>query len=347
MKILSPSNLLLCCILFFLCNLITNAQDIQVKISGGAIISQGETISISAGNAITFRITTTASNCGNLRIQDISLTNTTDFTLSSPTLPQNIKADHCKNGNKYLDFVVTNVSGNCGASTNVNIESNSDPDFLFTFSINGNPEINVLGGTPFADIQHASTTTSATNGTYFGVVDEGASVTRNYIIANTGSCPLNVYSPITSSLSDFTVAPYVLLPDLTPTTLPTSVDPGSYIIFVVTFTAPSPATPGTYTSTISIGNDDNTTFSFDISAEIFDFDIPGPGGITADFRLWLKSTRGVSRTGSAVTKWADIGTNGKDAIADSGKEPTYLDDATNNINFNPVIKFENDGASIE
>jgi hypothetical protein len=334
-------------ILFILISSICNSQsEIQVEIVGGAIVYEYDIISISAGNAMTFRITNAKTNCANLKIEDLILDPSTGFTISHENLPKNIKPEHCKNGNKYLDFTVTNVSGNCSNSTDVIIEMNSNnSDFTFTFTLNGSPEINVLGGNPFADILNGDTTTTPTNGTYFGVVEEGISVSRNFIITSTGSCPLDI-TAITSSLGDFTIAPYVLLPDYSPTVLPNNIDPGSYIIFIVTFTAP--ATPGTYTSTISISNNDNTTFTFDVSSEIFDFNIPGPGGITADFRLWLKSTRGITQSSSKVSLWKDIGTNGKDATQPiSSKQPTYLDDSASNINFNPVIKFENDGGSLE
>ena len=79
----------------------------------------------------------------------------------------------------FPDFLVhgiTNISGNCGASTNIIIQVKQDPNFTFTFSLNGSPQINVLGGSPSADIIDGSITTSATNGTYFGVVDEGGLV---------------------------------------------------------------------------------------------------------------------------------------------------------------------------
>ncbi|WP_298239291.1 LamG-like jellyroll fold domain-containing protein [uncultured Algibacter sp.] len=332
-------------IALLLINFIGNAQNIKVEIIGGSTIAQTDVISISAGNSISFRITTTATSCANLRIQDISLSNSTDFSLSSLSLPKNIKPAHCRNGTKYLDFSVTNTSGNCGASTGVTITSNSDPDFLFTFTISGSPEINLLGGSPSADILHGSTTTSATNGTYFGVIEEGVSETRYYIISNTGSCPLDI-SGVSSSQVDFTIPSYVLLPDFTPSFFTTSVDPGSYVLLPVTFTGPVSGS-GTITSTISISNTANTTFTFDVSAEMFDFNIPGPGGVTADFRLWLKATRGIVTSGTSVTDWLDLGSNGKDATTVLGKEPTYIDTATDNINFNPVVKFENDGGSTE
>ncbi|WP_242091787.1 LamG-like jellyroll fold domain-containing protein [Aestuariivivens sediminicola] len=341
---------LICCIFYFNGN---SQGDIQVEIIGGQRVYEYDIISITAGNALSFRIRnviTGGGKCANLKVQDITLDPSTGFALSHENLPKNIKPEACSNGDKYTDFTITNVNGGCANSTLVTIALNgNNGDFTFEFTLEGSPEINVLGGSPFADISHGSTVTSATNGTYFGVVEEGASVTRNFIVASTGSCPLDVTS-ITSSLSDFTVAPYVLLPDYTPTALTQSINPGSYIIFIITFTAPitDPQTTGTLTSTISISNSDNTTFTFDVSAEMFDFNIPGPGGITADFRLWLKASRGITKDGSSkVSNWADVGTNSKDASADSGKEPTYIDDASNNINFNPVLQFENDGGSNE
>ena len=336
--------------LFFLfSSLLYSQSDVQVEIIGGSIVYEYDIITITAGNAISFRVTNlgTKSKCANLKVEDITLDPSTGFTIAHESLPKNIKPEECKNGDKYLDFTVTNVSGNCGNSTEVTIQMNgNNGDFTFTFTLNGAPEINVLGGSPFADISNGSTTTTATNGTYYGVVDSGASVSRNFIITSTGSCALEVTS-ITSSSSEFIISPYVLLPNYSPTFLPNSVVPGSYIIFIVTFTAP--VTPGTYTSTISISNNANTIYTFNVSAEIFDFDIPGPGGITADFRLWLKSTRGITKDGSSkVSLWKDIGTNGKDAEqSNSAKQPTFYDNAANNINFNPVIKFENDGSGLE
>ena len=345
----APSLKLQLFLLFVLFNLFATSQSIQVEVIGGSIVNQSSTVAITAGNSINFRVTTTSTSCATLRIQNISLTNTTDFSLTSSGIPANIKPDQCRSGEKYFDFMVTNISGNCGASTDVTIESNSDPDFLFTFSINGSPEIHLLGGTPSADISHGSTTTSSTNGTFFGILEEGEVETRYYVISNTGNCPLNI-TGVASSFSDFAVpstpAPYVLLPNYSPSFLPASIDAGSYVILPVTFTAPVSGS-GTLTSTISISNSDNTTFTFNVSAEMFDFNIPGPGGVTADFRLWLKTTRGIVKSGSSVTGWLDLGSNGKDATTDSGKEPTYLDTASDNINFNPVIEFENNGGSKE
>ena len=319
-----------------------NAQDMQVNILGGAIVAQSSTISITAGNSITFRIINTRSNCGTLKVEDIILDNP-NFSVSHKKLSYDVKSSSCKRGNKYLDFTVTNISGGCASSTDITIKNNKDnTDFIFTVSINSSPEIYVLGGSPWADINHGDGVddTSPINGTSFGVVDEGNTVTRRYIVANIGSCDLNITS-LSSSNLDFTVTvpspysiPFVGLPSYT------------YIVIDVAFTVDNLTPAGTNTAVISIGNTDNTTFTFTVSGEVFDYNIPGPGGITADFRLWLKANRGISvSSGSKLEYWGDVGTNLKNATqGDVDKQPTYYDDIDYNINFNPVVSFENDGS---
>ncbi len=339
---------------FLLISFIGNAQDIQVKILGSTTtVSNGGAVSFSAGNTISFRITNTRGDCDKVKIEDIIVSNTTDFSISSDKIPTNVDTEGCKGKTKYVDFTITNKSGYCGASTDIAIEVKQNPDFEFEFSISGNPAINVLGGSPLADINHNSTTTTATNGTYFGVIEAGISVTRNFIIANTGSCPLDITNISTSPTDtipipryDFTVPSYVLLSDgVTQSSFTATVPSGAYVILPVTFTGPVGGS-GTLESTISVTNSANSSYTFKVSAEMFDYEIPGPGGITADFRLWLKSTRGITIGGSDnVMSWSDIGTNPKDAEAISGKEPTYLDTPEDNINFNPVVKFVNNGST--
>jgi hypothetical protein len=333
-------------ILFCLLSYFGFAQQIQVEVLGGSVVTQGSTITIDAGSSLDFRITNiepgSCQNSKRLRILDVDISNTIDFDINPNNPKRNIKMISCGGSkNKNLDFEVINTSSSCAAvSTLVTIEIRNLPDFTFTLEVNSSPEIYVLGGSPWFDIYHGDTTTSDANGTYFGVVEEGSSVTRSYIVANIGSCQLDI-TAVSSSNSDFyAYSPYGLLP---PTIILQSF---YYTIIEVTFTAPVAGT-GTQTSTISISNSDNTTFTFDVSAEMFNYSIPGPGGITADFRLWLKSTRGIVNSGSTLTEWLDVGTNAKNATTVSGYEPSYIDSVTENINFNPVVKFENDGASIE
>ena len=327
--------------------------DINVEILGGNPVFLNDDVLINAGNSITFRITNNRTDCDKVKIEEITLANTTEFSISTDKIPKNVDNDNCKGKTKYIDFVVTNISGNCGATTDIDILIKKDPNFVFTFSISGSPIINVLGGSPSADILNNSTTTSNTNGTFYGVVDEGVSVTRNFVVANTGSCSLNITSLSVTPVvgSGFSVASAILMPPLynvSTSQFPTvTVNPGSYVVIRVIFKGPLGGA-GTQEATINISNTANTTFSFNVSAEMFNYNIPGPGGVTADFRLWLKSNRGITKNlySPKVSKWADIGTNGKDAIQDiKSKQPVYIDNAASNINFNPVVKFENNGVT--
>ena len=328
----------------FLITGICNAQVMQLEIIGGNVVTQGSTITINAGNSLDFRITNIeTNNCKNLKINDVDISNTTDFSINPNNPKKNIKPEGCPGGKKYLDFEIENISASCStASTLVTIEIKDQSNFTFTLEVISSPEIYVFGADyPYGEIFHGDTTTTADNNTYFGVVDEGNTVIRYFAVANIGSCILNV-SALASSNPDFVAfAPYGL-----PANLPSYY----YTIIGVVFNAPIevPKVTGTQSSVISISNTDNTTFTFTVEAEMFDFNIPGPGGVTAEFRLWLKSTRGIVKSSSKVSEWKDLGTNGKDATqAVSANQPTYLDTATDNINFNPVLKFENDGGSLE
>ncbi|WP_299524845.1 LamG-like jellyroll fold domain-containing protein, partial [uncultured Lutibacter sp.] len=71
--------------------------------------------------------------------------------------------------------------------------------------------------------------------------------------------------------------------------------------------------------------------------------IIGPGGITTDLQLWLKSTSGLGYTnGQGVSLWADQGRGSDATVHTTGQEPTYRDAAAYNVNFNPVVDFDND-----
>ena len=312
-------------VIFILIGFNSNAQDMQVNFNGGGVVNDGDSVTLAAGNYMWFELTSSRGNCGNLKIEDITLSNTTDFVVGTyyrnnyRSLPVNIKASHCRNGLKIVYFYVQNITGNCSASTTVTIENNRDsPDFSFNFTMGTSPEIFVNGASfPNGDIYHGDTTTSSDNNTYFGVVEEAATVTRSFVVSNIGSCTLLI-SALASSNPDFLVS--------SPYPIPITRELLEYTVIQVTFNAPDPAIAGTHSSVISISNNDNTTFTFTVSAEMFDENIPGPGGITANFKLWLKSTRGIVESSSKVTEWQDLGTNDNDAVQPvSANQPTYLD----------------------
>lgn len=339
-------------ILFFI-GFNLNAQTLQVNVLGGAVITNGSTLNIDAGNSITFRIMNAESgNCKNLKVENVTASNSFSVNVSG-SLPQNIKPEGCNNGVKYLDFTITRTDNICSSEdTIITVETNQG-DISFTLTVERAPIIYVLGGSPWADINNNNSPTNDTNGTYFGVVDEGSSVTRTYILANIGSCALDINN-ITSNNPDFVVSSTYDITNTTPNEADLSINSFYYITFNVTFTAPTtdPKTIGTQPAVISIANNDPAAspFIMNVSAEMFDFTGPGPGGITADFRLWLKSTRGIKfepSTSDKVRCWLDVGTNGKNAEQlNTTNQPTFVDSYESNINFNPVIKFQNDGSSL-
>jgi trimeric autotransporter adhesin len=71
----------------------------------------------------------------------------------------------------------------------------------------------------------------------------------------------------------------------------------------------------------------------------------GPGGVTSNLDLWLRADlldgSTVGSDGAAVSQWTDNGKGNHAKTRVSGQEPVYRNNTTQNINFNPVIEFEN------
>ncbi|KAA2301981.1 hypothetical protein FY526_22190, partial [Clostridioides difficile] len=66
----------------------------------------------------------------------------------------------------------------------------------------------------------------------------------------------------------------------------------------------------------------------------------GPGGVGAP-ALWLRSDLGMGVTsGQKVSNWKDQGSKVNNATQDEvNNQPTYWDDKSHNINFNPVLEY--------
>lgn len=339
--------------LFLMVTFMGNAQIMQVNILGGAVVSEDSTITIDAGNSVTFQIINTAvGNCSSVNVQDIIISDLENFSITPANPSENIKSASCNNGTKFLNFTINATSAICGSTkTKVTIVGNNFTQFSFNLTVVKAPIISVLGGNPSADVMDGATTTTATNGTNFGVVEAGLTRTRRFYIVNTGSCNL-VLSSITSTnaaidpvppLSNFTITIPIDI------YYPAPVSPGGVFYFDVTFTAGDPANNEALISITNNTAANTDLFTFTVKAEVF-VTGPGPGGVTADFRLWLKATRGISPavSDSKVTLWKDLGSNGKDAMQNiEANQPTYKDDATSNINFNPVIEFNNNNTDVE
>lgn len=70
--------------------------------------------------------------------------------------------------------------------------------------------------------------------------------------------------------------------------------------------------------------------------------IVAPGGVTSDLALWLKANDGLSYSnGQNVSAWEDQGLGSDARVMRNGQRPTYYDNTTKNVNFNPVIEFDN------
>lgn len=67
----------------------------------------------------------------------------------------------------------------------------------------------------------------------------------------------------------------------------------------------------------------------------------GPGGITSDLYVWLRADAGTSTTtnNTTLSTWSDQSGTSTNATED-GNAPLFLNNTTNNINFNPVIDFD-------
>ena len=65
----------------------------------------------------------------------------------------------------------------------------------------------------------------------------------------------------------------------------------------------------------------------------------GPGDVTGNLKLWLKSDYGIAATSGAATQtWSDQASD-NDALLTHENAPIYYDTFDENINHNPVIKF--------
>lgn len=330
------------------------SQEIHVYDSNGIEINNGGTFDFGSSKILVFTIRNIPTTTGNpsMVIGNMNVSGT-DFKILQYPSP-NVKPE------PPTTFKILKLNTQCGSSTGsvVTINSNAKnfPVFTFTLSYTNKPSISVSGGGPPQPIPNGQTVPTSTNGTLFGTVTAGAIATRNYSIVNTGTCPLTLslltcfgYGTTTQS-PDFAIIA-LETPEGVALTSPFTIGIGGTAVLKVRFTAP--VTAGIKSAIISIANDDPSVspsknpYTFVVSGEVYNPSITGPGGGNPDFRLWLKSTRGITlpidvSTNYSVPRWRDLGSTGKDAEQNTAaNQPTYIDAAIGNINFNPVVKFEN------
>ena len=197
------------------------------------------------------------------------------------------------------------------------------------------PEINIQGNaTTIAD---GDTTPATIDDTDFGSLGAGSTLDYTFSIQNLGTTTLNLTggTPIVDISGDaaFTI--------LTQPSAASIASGGADLTFVARF---APTVNGTVQAIISIDSNDGNEnpYNFTIQGTGVASLTEGPGGVTADLELWLKGTDGLSYTdGQSVSLWIDQGRGANATVNTIGQEPTYRDNATKNVNFNPVVEFDN------
>ncbi|HEX9004078.1 MAG TPA: VCBS repeat-containing protein, partial [Blastocatellia bacterium] len=89
-----------------------------------------------------------------------------------------------------------------------------------------------------------------------------------------------------------------------------------------------------YEATINFANGDFFTFGAFLTA---------PGGVTTNLSLWYRADAGTSSMtdGGAINQWNDqSGKNNNAVQATAINQPTFRNNSSDNINFNPVVKFD-------
>lgn len=135
---------------------------------------------------------------------------------------------------------------------------------------------------------------------------------------------------------------------------------GSYYAFYATLFDPTGSTLfGTASQFQFISNVGSTSRFFyidnvSIIGTTYNTITKGPGGVTADLETWLKADKvngtGVGTDNTALNTWEDVGKGNDASVMDATNasitnRPSYKDNGTDNINFNPVVYFNNDPAT--
>lgn len=242
-----------------------------------------------------------------------------------------------------LTNISTAFNNNANLKFRINFGSNNSIqgvgvafDNIVVTGILDTPEIDVKGNN--VSIPSGSTTTSVTNHTLFSETDAVSTSisTRTFTISNSANVNLNLTGNpkiVLSNPTNFTVT-------TADASIISPITSGGSTSFIIQF---SSITAGTFTSTVTISNNDSDegSYTFTISGTAIAALAYAPGGVNGDLKVWLRSDIGAGSTnGQSVTSWGNQGRH-NNPTAISGREPKYRDDAAYNINFNPVIDFNN------
>lgn len=248
-----------------------------------------------------------------------------------------IMYDTANDGWDGADNITITVDGTTVINQNGDSATSGGTTVFFNVSGTTAPEIQITGNS--IEIVDGDTTPSASDDTDFGNVDVASGTQVNTFTINNLDC--------SSVLTLTGSSPYVTVSgthaaDFTVTSNPTTpIAANSSTTFDITF---NPSATGLRTATLTITSDDSDegTYNFDIQGTGTAPLTEGPGGVTTDLQLWLKSTAGLGYSdGALVTLWSDQGRGQNATVNTTGQEPTFKDNPTDNINFNPVVDFNN------
>jgi trimeric autotransporter adhesin len=246
-----------------------------------------------------------------------------------------------------LTFQVTfnsAVTGNFLAIVSINNDDTNESTYDFVITalakVSG-VEIDIQGND--VSIVSGDTTPSTLDQTDFGITDAATPIKIPYQIYSYGSSNLTLTTTVTVTAltgTGFSASPILNA------TLPYTVGGATNYVtsFYVTFTPT--ATLGIRTARITVNSNDpnESSYTFIVQAEVQNATAltVAPGGVTTNLKFWIKADSKIGSLADSddIVTWEDK-TSGstKNAVSKLGKEPKFLHNTTNNVNFNPVIHF--------
>ncbi|WP_426064110.1 choice-of-anchor D domain-containing protein [Flavobacterium sp. DSP2-3-1] len=228
----------------------------------------------------------------------------------------------------------------------VSIANNDNDESIYDFVITAGAtvagrEIDIQGND--VTIVDGDTTPSSLDQTNFGITDPTTKIAIPFQIYNYGDAALGLTTAVSITGSNATFFAASAIPV---SSLPAGIT--GVTSFVITFNPT--AAVGIKTAIITVTNTDNagvpseTSYDFAVSAEIKNSVAltVAPGGVTTNLKYWIKADSNIGSVADnvAMSTWQENTTGStKNAIAKLGKEPKFLHNTTNNVNFNPVIYF--------
>jgi hypothetical protein len=326
-----------------------NIQGLGVDIVDGA--SAGSTTngtdfgSALAGSPIVRTFTIQNTGTGALTLsgtQRAVITGDAAFTVTAQPTSSTVSAG------SSLTFQVTfnsAITGNFLGIVSINNDDTNESVYDFVIIAGATvvgKEIDIQGND--VSIIVGDTTPSTLDQTDFGITDATTKIAIPFQVFNYGNSSLTLTPTVSitgTGASSFTATALPSSLAALPSTNVTS--------FVITYD-PAIAGVGVRTAIITVNNNDNvgtpseTAYQFDIKAEAKASiaQTVAPGGVTSNLKFWLKadSNIGTSSDNTNLSSWQEKTTSStKDAKAKLGKEPKFLHNTTNNVNFNPVIHF--------